>query len=300
MTIAKVVSTSLDNLGRKGTRQDNELTAIDGIIFSTSDFAPTIADLATESTWTDGIKEKTVFPLPGLDSYEDQSSEDVMYEAPSGNRKMLRRGKTRYMFQWDIPFSVHRSLQSYNNADLRIWIIRDGKICFYNDGGTARGFSINMFNTGRMKEVPADGSTPAFTPVYIDLANYREWDIYGETLEPSWEPADLEPLIDVTLEATTQTDASIVVKVYSADGYDEDGAVKEVAIKGIAEADFVLTDVGSLNAESGFVDNGDGTYTFTPAITFRSGSINLADPDDMTSTGLLIQSTGAVTITIGT
>lgn len=298
MAIAKVVSTSLDNLGRKGTRQDNELTAIDGIIFSTADFTPTIADLALQATWTAGIKAKTVFPLPGLDSYEDQSSEDTMYEAPSGNRKILRRGKTRYMFQWDIPFSVHRALQSYNNADLRVWIIRDGKICFYNDSGTAKGFSINMFNTGRMKEVPADGSTPAFTPVYIDLANYREWDIYGEILEPSWEPLDLEPLIDVTLEATTQTAGSIVISVYAADGYDSDGAVKEVAIKGIAKADFILTTVGSLAVENGFVDNGNGTYTFTPATTFQSGSINLADPDDMVSTGLLVQSTGAVTIVI--
>jgi len=298
MTIAKVITTSLDNLGRSGTRQDNELTAIDGIIFSTADFAPSISDLALEETWTDAIKDKTVFPLPGLDSYEDQSTEDTMYEAPSGNRKMLRRGKTRYMFQWDIPFSVHRALQGYNNADLRIWIIRDGKICFYNDGGTAKGFSLNMFNTGRMKEVPADGSTPAYTPVYIDLANYREWDIYGEILEPSWEPADLEPLIDVTIEVTTETSESIVFKVYAADGYDSDGAVNEVAIKGITESEFTFTGIGELDTESGFVDGGDGTYTLTPATTFNPGSINIVSPDSLTSEGLMIESTGAATVTI--
>ena len=144
MTVAKIVTTSLDNLGLSGTRQDNEMTSITGIILGTADFADTIANIALEATWTTGIKAKTVFPINGLDSYEDQSSEDTIYEAPSGNRKLLKRGKTRYMYQLDIPLSVHRALQSYNNADLRIWIIREGKICFYNDGGTARGFSLNM------------------------------------------------------------------------------------------------------------------------------------------------------------
>jgi len=240
MTVAKIVTTSLDNLGLSGTRQDNEMTAIDGIILTTSDFTASIADIALEATWTTGIKAKTVFPVNGLDSYEDQSSEDTIYEAPSGSRKLTKRGKRRYMYQLDIPLSVHRALQSYNNADLKLWIIRDGKICFYNDGVTATGFSLSMLNTGKMTEVPADGSVPAYTPLLIDLSNYRQWDIYGEFITPSWEASDLVPLIDVTLATTgTPTNSEVIVSVYSADGYDADGAVKEVAIKGIVEADFV-------------------------------------------------------------
>lgn len=298
MTVAKVTAESYDNLGRKGTRQDNELVAIDGLILTTADFDASIANLAIEKTWTDGIKAGQVFPINGVDSYEDQSSEDTIYEAPSGRRKLLKRGKTRYMFQLDVPFSVHRTLQlSYNNADLRYFPIRDGKICFYNDGGTAKGFSTSMVNIGRMKEVPADGSTPAFTPLYLDMDNYRQWDMYGETLEPTWNVNDLEPLIDVVLKVVgTPTASEVVIGVYASDGYDSDGTVKEVYVKGIVQADFDISGVGTA---TGFTDNADGTYKFTSSSAFSTGDVNLVAPASMASGGLLIKSTAAVTVTIG-
>lgn len=296
MTVAKVTSESYGNLGKKGTRSDNEMVAIDGIILTTSDWSASIADLALEATWTTGIKAGSVMPLTGLDGYEDQSSEDTIYEASSGKRKLLKRGKTRMMYQLDAPFSVHRTLMAdFNNANLRYFPIRDGRICFYNDSGTARGFSTSMINIGRMKEVPADGSTPAFTPVYIDMDNYREWDIYGEFLAPSWEPNSLEALVDVVLEVQgTPTTSEVIVKVYSADGYDSDGAVNEVGIKGIVEADFTT----GFGTATGFTDNADGTYTFTSSAAFSTGACNLVAPSSMASTGLLIKSTGAVTVTI--
>ena len=251
MTVAKVTSESYGNLGKKGTRSDNEMVAIDGIILTTSDWSASIADLALEATFTAGIKSGSVMPLTGLDGYEDQSSEDTIYEASSGKRKLLKRGKTRMMYQLDAPFSV--------------------------------------------QEVPADGSTPAFTPVYIDMDNYREWDIYGEFLAPSWEPNSLEALVDVVLEVQgTPTTSEVIVKVYSADGYDSDGAVNEVGIKGIVEADFTT----GFGTATGFTDNADGTYTFTSSAAFSTGACNLVAPSSMASTGLLIKSTGAVTVTI--
>lgn len=301
MTVAKVTTDSYGNLGKKGTRADNEMVAIDGIILTAPDFSDSIADLALEATWEAGIKAGTVFPLTGLDGYEDQSSEDGIYEAASGNRKLLKRGKTRYMFQFDVPFSVHRTLmRDFNNADLRVFFVRNGKLDFYNDDETGKGYSLSMLNIGRMKEVPADGSTPAFTPIYMDLKDYREHDIYGELLEPTWNVNDLEPLIDVELEVTGSPTASeIVVKAYSKDGYAADGSVNEVAIKGIIEADWVST-AGAWTGTTGYTDNGDGTYTFASTAAFSTGTINLKEPSAMASTGLLISSTGAATVTIGT
>lgn len=299
MTVAKVVSDTYGNLGIKGTRQDNELVAIDGLILTTTDFSAAIADLALEATWTTGIKAGTVFPMVGLDSYEDQSSEDKIYEANSGKRKLLQRGKTRYMFQFDVPASVHRTLMTYfNNADLRYFPIRDGKICFYNDGGTARGFSTSMINIGRMKEIPSDGSTPAFTPVYIDMDNYREWDMYGETIEPSWEPNDLEPLTDVVLEVVdSPSSSSVVIRVYAADGYDADGADNKVGIMGIDEEDWTIT----FGTASSYTDNEDGTYTWASAEAFNTGTASLKTPANMTSStfdALRIYAADSVAVTI--
>ena len=193
MTVAKVTAASYGNLGRKGTRQDNELVAIDGLILTTPDFYNTVANLALQATWVTGIKAGQVFPLTGLDSYEDQSSDDTIYEAPSGRRKLLKRGKTRYMFQFDIPFDVHRTLMRfYNNADLKVFFVRDGRIQFYEySSGNGRGMTLSMLNIGRMKEVPADGSTPGFTPIYLDLSDFHEIYKYGQFLNPTWNPNDL-------------------------------------------------------------------------------------------------------------
>ena len=296
MTVAKVTSASYGNLGVKGTKMDNEMTAITGVILTTPAFTDTIANIALEATWTAGIKAGTVMPLTGLDSYEDQSSDDTIYESALQKRKLLKRGKKRFMFQLDDPLAVHRTLQTYyNNADLRVWLIRDGKICFYNNGGNAEGFGTSMINVGMMKEVPADGSTPAFTPLYVDINNYREWDIYGEFIEPTWSVESLEALVDVEVEISgSPTSSQVIVKVYAADGYASDGTVKEVAIKGIIEADFV---VGFGTAVS-MTDNADGTYTFTSSAAFSTGTVNLKAPSAMASTGLLIKSTGAATVTI--
>lgn len=297
MTVAKVTTDSYGNLGKRGTRQDNELVAIDGLIFTTSDWSASLANLALEATWTAGIQAGNVFPLTGMDSYEDQSSDDTIYEAPSQKRKLTKRGKTRYMFQYDIPFQVHRTLMTYyNNADLRVFLVRDGRLCFYNDGGTARGFSLSMLNIGRMKDVPADGSTPGYTPIYLDLNDYRQWDVYGEIIEPSWNVNDLEPLIDVTLEVVgSPTSSSVVIRAYAADGYDSDGAVKKVGIKGIVEADWGTLGIGTA---ASYTDNADGTYTFASSAAFSTGAVNLVAPASMVSTGLLIKSSGAVTVTI--
>jgi hypothetical protein len=301
MTVAKVISASYGNLGIKGTRQDNEMTAIDGLILTTSDFADTIANLALEDTWTDGIKEGSVMPLVGLDSYEDQSSEDAMYDSPLGRRKLLKRGKTRYMFQFDVPFAVHRTLMTdFNNADLRMFIVRDGKICFYNASGTGKGFTTSMLNIGKMREVPADSATPGLTPVYIDLSNYQEWDKFGEFLEPSWNVNGLEPLVDATIEQVSASATAIVVKVYSEDGYDSDGAVKEVAIKGIVcmvdgDNDFVYTADGS-GTLTGITDNADGTYTFEGTGFANDDTITVKTPSNMDSSGLLVNVSGTMTV----
>lgn len=294
MPVQKIVSNSYDSLGTRGTRKDNEMTAEVGLWLATPDFAPTPAQLATEDYIDAAIRAEQLFPIPNVDGYESRDKEDTIYESPSGNEKVLKRGKRRKTYQLDIPLAVHRALQSFNNGDLRQYRIHDdGKISFYLSAGKALGFTTSMINTGMMKDVPADGSTPAFTPVMIDLANWREWDINGEHITPTWEAASKEGLIPVTLAIVgTPSATSVKVKVFAADGYDEAGLVKETLIKGILVADFVQT-FGTAT----MVDNADGTYTFS-GTGFTTGTINLVAPSAMVSEGLLIKSDGAATVTI--
>ena len=304
MTVAKVTTDSYGNLGRKGTRKDNEFVAFDGVILTTPDFTATIANIALEATWSTGIKNGTVFPLTGMDGYEVQSSEDTIYESPAGLRKLLKRGKSRYMLRFDIPFDVHRTLMTYyNNADLTAWFLQDGKILFYNDGGTAKGFSLSMLNIGRIADVPEDGSTPAFTPIYMDLEDYRQKDVYGELIEPSWNVRDLNPLTDVVLEQVSASATSVVIRVYAADGYDSDGAANKVGIKGIASTvggddDWSYSVSGSV---SGITDNADGTYTFAGSGIASDDTIALKTPANMTEStfqDLRINGTNTVTLVV--
>lgn len=294
MPVQKIVSNSYDSLGTRGTRKDNEMTSEVGLWLATPDFAPTTAQLATEDYIDAAIKAEQLFPIPNVDGYEVQDAEDKIYESSSMNRKVLKRGKRRKTYQLDIPLSVHRALQSFNNGDLRQYRIHDdGKISFTLSAGKALGFTTSMINTGMMKDVPADGSTPAFTPVMIDLSNWREWDINGEFIVPTWEAAGKEGLIPVTLAIVGTPNATTVkVKVFAADGYDEAGLIKETLIKGILVADFVQT-FGTAT----MVDNADGTYTFS-GTGFVTGTVNLVAPSAMVSEGLLIKSDGAATVTI--
>jgi len=294
MGVQKIVTNSYEALGTRGTRKDNEMTAEVALWLSVPEFAPTPAELADEDYIDAAIKAEQLFPIPNVDGYESRDKEDTIYESQSGNEKVLKRGKRRKTYQLDIPLAVHRALQSFNNGDLRQYRIHDdGKISFYLTGGKAKGFTTSMINTGMMKDVPADGTTPAFTPVMIDLDNWREWDINGEHVTPTWEAASKEGLIPVTLEVVgTPSAASVVIRVYAADGLDELGAVKKTLIKGILVADFVQT-FGTAT----MVDNADGTYTFS-GTGFATGTANLKAPSAMVSEGLLIKSDGAVAVTI--
>lgn len=301
MAVQKVIGSSFQSMGTGGVRKDNSAVAISGIILTTSEFNfATMVDAVDETKWTDGVKAKTVFPFFGLDSYEDQSTDATIYESPAQRRKLLRLGKKRFMFNFDLPLDAHKAMQSYRNGDLRMFIVEeDGKIRGYNDAGVFKGFTTSLVNPGKMKEVAPDGNAPALTPLYIDLENYREWDENGDFFYPTWEAANLEPLVPVSITVVSATASKVVVRVGSQDGWEPaTGLPRFVGIKGIVVGDFVfLKTNGTANTISTLTDNGDGTYDLN-GTGFTTGTVNLKSAATMGSTGLLIDSNGAVAVTI--
>lgn len=299
MTVAFVTTDSYDPTGFPGTRKDNEMTAEVGLWLATPDFVPTPVQLADETFVDAAIKAEQLFPIPNIDNYETRDKEDTIYESPGGNEKLLLHGKRRKTYQLDIPLAVHQALQSFNNSNLRQYRLHDdGKISFYHNDTKAQGFTTSMIQTGMMGDVPADGSTPAFTPFMVNLSNYREWDAFGGHVTPAWDAIGKEGLRSVNLEIVgTPSSSEIVVRVYSPDGLDADGAAKKVAVKGILEDDWTSTS-GAWTPSTGYTDNGDGTYTFASSAAFSTGTIDLKIPENMISEGLLIKSSGAATVTI--
>ena len=300
----KITTQSFDPLGTRGTRKDNELTPEVGLWFATSAFTPTPAELATEAFINAAIKAESLMPLSGMDGYDLRDMEDKIYDSNSGNQKFLKRGKERKTYKLDIPLAVHQALQSFNNADLRVYKIHDdGSISGTLANGKFLGFTTDMINVGRMPSVAADGGSPALTPLMINYANSREWDSFGTKLTPAiWEPLGKEGLTPVKLTIIGTPTATLVkVKVCSEDGLDSLGAVKEVLMGGIDSADFTFVKAND-TAQSAFAVTEDlasrGTYNIVGTL-FTTGKVNLKTPANMVSTDQLMKAPSTpTTVTI--
>ncbi len=305
MTVRRLCVTTTDvsnlaNLGRGGCKINNPFKALKGVIFTTSDFSFDDAeDAAVKANWVAGIKAGQVFPMPNLNTYEDNSLEPTYNESDTQRRTFTRSGEYRFTYSWNVPFDVHKKLQSFRNAALRAFLIdEDSNLMGTVESGKIKGLSIAMINPLKMSFVDASAGTPSLSKVEVDYNDEREWNVYGSFIPMSWSPLALEPLTDVTLEVVgTPTSSSVVVRVYSSSGLASDGTISKVAVVGILQSDFAVSLTG---AATSMTDNNDGTYTFASSAAFATGTIDLVPPASMVSEfgDYLIISTGSATVTI--
>ena len=289
----------LENLGKTGCSQINPFKALAGVIFTTDDFSLADGtDLATSAALIAGIKSGTVIPMPNLNTYTDESVDPTYNESDRQKRTLTRQGDYRHVYSWNLPFDIHKKLQSFRGANIRVFLFdEEGNFHGTNTGTAIKGFSVSMVNPLKMNFMAAGADTPSLSRVAIDYNNEQEWNKYGYTQSLSWDVSTLQPLVDVSLEVVgTPSASSVTVRVYSTPGYASDGTVAKRGISGIVPADFTLSLTGSA---SGMTDNGDGTYTFAGS-AFATGTINLVSPSAAASEydTLIPISTGAVTVTI--
>lgn len=306
--ISSVCTTNLSNLGSGGCATANPFIDPIAIILTNSSFtfaAP--SNFATQSDWIAGITAGTVFPLQGIVEYEDQSEETQYYESPTGNRVVRRLGKYRFTFRFNKPFAVHKKLQSFRNANVKMFIVdSEGNIWGTKPTGTVgtaaatgavQGFTVSLFNPEKLSMPGADG-TPAWSAVAVDLYDPQEWNEYGIYANPTWNPTDLEPLTDVILAQVGETSATeFKISVSYQDQYTSAGAVNNIGISGLVVADFAYTKSGS-GAITSVTDNADGTYTFAGTAFAGTDTVTLVAPASLTDkTGLLIEAINTVTLT---
>lgn len=299
MAIAPICSAVFGNLGSLCTAQ-NGLTAATGIILTTDSFEfSSYTDFADQDKWEDAVKAKQIFPLNGIYEFDDNTEETSYYESPLGDEIKLRNGKYRFTFRFNLNLKIHQELQKFSSASLRYFRVdSDNNILGYSDDGTTvKGFTLKTFEAEKMMAATAD--TPAWSPIRVVESNSSQWNNFGIVVNPDWEAEGLAGLANVDLEVTgTPTATEIIVSVGSDVGLDSDGSVNSVAITGILTGDFVVLKASDGSTQSVvFTDNGDGTYTGV-GTGLVTGTVNLASPSAMTSTGLLIESTGAASFTI--
>ncbi len=145
----------------------------------------------------------------------------------------------------------------------------------------------------------ANADTPAWSPVTIIEKNSTQWNGHGISILPDWVAEDLRGLANVNVTVVgSPSSTEIILNVGAPTGrLDDQGAIETISVTGIVTADFkVLTAAGATQTVV-FTDNADGTYTGV-GTALETGTANLVVPSAMASTGLLIESTGAATVTI--
>jgi len=303
MTVAKLISSSLSNLGYGGATRENPFVDTAGLVATTTAFNLTsLALAATEATWTTGVKAKTVFPFPKIWDVEDVSEEIKMATSTSG--KNVKRTGNRIIkkrFTFDATMDVNKALKSFDNAAIRVFLFdSSNNIKFYLNGSVPTGFSVSSIIFEGQKDAMQDGSKPSLASVLITFKDSEEWDQYGHYVCPTWRIADVEPLTDVYLEQVgTWAATGGILRAYSYSNYTTAGAINKIPITGLVKADFsALTTAGASQTSAitgSVVDNADGTYTFT-CTGFANGSIDLVSPATL-SNGYFDGVAGTITVT---
>lgn len=297
MIIQKVCADALGNIGSLACTKSNPFVDAVSLLITTSDFEfATKASFATQADHIIAIKAGKMFPLHEIVELEDQSEDSKYYESPNGIRIPRGLGKYRYIYMFNKGLEVHKALQSFRNANLRVFIVDDaGNISGYSPDGTkVVGFTVSMFNPEKMT-APKQDNTPAWSPVVVDLADAKEWNEKGIFVNPTWSPTTLEPVSDVEITVLTHTATLVVLRVGYYNGLQSDGSDDVIGVAGIVQGDFLFTTTAPTGAA--MVDNGDGTYNF-PGVGMTSGSVTLKSPTLAASGGSPIRAVAPAVITI--
>jgi hypothetical protein len=278
------------------------LGAVKMIILTTDSFT-----IATETaakllaTWTAGIQERYVFPLPIVWSATDQSEKDTYETSPLGMKKLGREGTFGGEYLLDAPLGMQIGLRSFNGADLRVFYVDlNGNILgMSTDGAIMKGYKVGMFHCeGMTNPVTKEETKKIVVSIWEDTPSDR--DDYGVAVTPTaFNPLELEGLKDVELTVVgTPTTSSIVVDVKTSLG--------QVGLSGLVVADFVETTVpGVAHTINSATAHGTiaGRYTLASTAAYVTADIlDLIPTGSPIGTGHLsiagYQSTGPVVITI--
>jgi hypothetical protein len=184
-----------------------------------------------------------------------------------------------------------QKLRTFNNVKGTIALVtNNGYILMYSpDGVKAKGFTLQQFHVGGIGTT--DGTTQRRTPIDWGLVDPLQLNDYGVALKPTWNPLDLNGILDVEIALTAAVSASLVqfTVTRTCDGEGVDGLV---------QADFsFLKNAGTDQDGAGlaFVEIGAGEYKFTGTASLLDGTLDLKAPNLQTTGGY---ETSGVAVTV--
>lgn len=261
----------------------------------------TEANALLESTWTGNIEADEAsrwYPLPVFFRYEPSREDHVYTQGDFGDKYSVREGYADGVAYYLNPsICFQKKLRDFNGQAWKAYEVTEkGFIKGWSQDGTKMLPFTMFFNVEA--ETPATGEEGRLMKIRVYPTESYEWEEYGVVIDPindaisTWDPRDLEGLLDATVEVYSSSSTELVVDVQT---YCDD-----TPVTGLVVTDFVLQDdtpeTETINSatESSTVD---GRYTLdVTTLGDDNYTINLKEPSAMTTDGYQAGTAASFTI----
>lgn len=246
----------------------------DGFELESADYATAAALLASlQASIKDAIAAR-VFLFPPIVKC-DELSEETTYDSNQLSVDDVYDGQYRFRLHFSKNMFTHKDIAThyYKNEGRAILVDLENKIFLTElSNGNLSGASIALLKPEKMDI--SDGSNSTTSPMYLCLQDPADWNSRGRLLDGSSVIRELEPLVDVKIEAA----GAFAAATFKVDvSVESDGT----PVSGLVLADFKLyaTDGVTLQTINAVAEDANipGRYTITApgGNDFEDGTLTL-------------------------
>ena len=166
----------------------------------------TLAAAKTLASWKADIDLKKIIPLFEIEELAVADTEDTYFE---GNSKYkTKNGKKIRTFNCFLGLCSHDALTSYNNKKMRVYEFTDAQEIKGTtpDGVKVKGQLVTITVGKRVDAMP---DKPAYTPVTLEYADYKEFENNGVIAKPTWSHIEVQGIFDVNINIVSASATSI-------------------------------------------------------------------------------------------
>jgi len=284
-----IVECSQEGVGNKNTGANEQ--CLEGVTIrhtlgtDEQEFA-TVAEAKSLAAWKADRDAKKLIPLFEIEELAVADTEDTFFE---GNSKYkTKNGKKIRTFNCFLGLCSHDALTSYNNKKMRVYEHTDAQEIKGTtpDGVKVRGQLVTVTVGKRVDAMP---DKPAYTPVTLEYADYKEFENNGVILKPTWSQIELNGIFDVRIHQVSASATSVKFTV-------DAGCAGDV-VTSFETADLTFKTAAGVAVTHTFVGaDPDGVYEFT-GTGFVAG--NVVDLNGIViQTEATYESVGGLSITI--
>jgi hypothetical protein len=246
----------------------------------------TVAAAKTLATWKADVDLKKIIPLYEIETLAIGDTADTFFE---GNSKYkTKNGKKIRTFECMIGVNSHASLASYNGKTMRLYEFTDAQEIkgVTPDGVKVRGQLVTIEVGKRIDAMP---DKPAFTPVTLTYADYKDFEKNAVIIKPTWSHIEVNGIFDAKIVVESSSATSVKFKVLTGDALDPVTSLEDTDVT-------FKTALGVAVTHSFVVADANGVYELTGTGFVAGNVLNLNGV--VIQTESTYESAGAVSITV--